>query len=100
MDLVTVINPKPQDGFVESEYVKNITRRGLRYLKKGFPIHLSGPTGCGKTTLALHIAFLLGRPVVLINGDEEFTTSSLVGGEFGYRKKKSGRPVRLPGLQI
>jgi nitric oxide reductase NorQ protein len=88
MDLVTVINPKPHDGFVESEYVKNITGRGLRYLKKGFPIHLSGPTGCGKTTLALHIAFLLGRPVVLINGDEEFTTSSLVGGEFGYRKKK------------
>ncbi len=88
MELVTVINPKPQNGFVESQYVKSITDRGLRYLGKGFPIHLSGPTGCGKTTLALHIAYLLGRPVVLINGDEEFSTSSLVGGEFGYRKRK------------
>jgi len=88
MDFVTVINPKPQEGFVESNYVRNITGRGLRYLKKGYPIHLCGPTGCGKTTLAFHIAFLLGRPVVLINGDEEFTTTSLVGGEFGYRKKK------------
>ena len=88
MDLVTVINPKPQNGFVESEYVRNITERGLRYLGKGFPIHLCGPTGCGKTTLALHIAYLRGRPVVLINGDEEFSTSSLVGGEFGYRKRK------------
>ena len=88
MDLVTVISPKPQNGFVESEYVRNITERGVRYLKKGFPIHLCGPTGCGKTTLAMHIAYTLGRPVVLINGDEEFTTASLVGAEFGYRKKK------------
>ena len=88
MELVTVINPLPQEGFVESEYVRNITERGVRYLSKGFPIHLCGPTGCGKTTLALHIAYLRGRPVVLINGDEEFTTSSLVGGEYGYRKKK------------
>lgn len=88
MDLVTVISPRPQNGFVESEYVRNITERGVRYLKKGFPIHLCGPTGCGKTTLAMHIAYTLGRPVVLINGDEEFTTASLVGAEFGYRKKK------------
>jgi len=72
MDLVTVINPKPQNEFVETPYITNIADRGLRYIKKGFPIHLSGPTGCGKTTLALHIAYLLGRPVVLINGDEEY----------------------------
>jgi gas vesicle protein GvpN len=88
MDFVTVINPLPQEGFVESEYVRNITERGVRYIKKGFPIHLCGPTGCGKTTLALHIAFLLGRPVALINGDEESTTSSFVGGEYGYHKTK------------
>jgi len=88
MDLVTVINPKPQDDFVETPYINGITERGLRYLKKGFPLHLSGPTGCGKTTLAFHIANSLGRPVVLINGDEEFSTSSLVGSQSGYRKKK------------
>ena len=88
MDLVTVINPKPQDNFVETPYINGITERGLRYLKKGFPLHLSGPTGCGKTTLAFHIANSLGRPVVLINGDEEFSTSSLVGSQSGYRKKK------------
>ena len=88
MDLVTVINPKPQNEFVETPYITSITERGLRYIKKGFPIHLSGPTGCGKTTLALHIAYLIGRPVVLINGDEEFSTSSLVGSQSGYRKRK------------
>jgi len=88
MDLVTVINPKPQDDFVETAYINSITERGLRYLKKGFHLHLSGPTGCGKTTLAFHIAYILGRPVVLINGDEEFSTSSLVGSQSGYRKRK------------
>lgn len=88
MDLITIINPKPQSGFVETPYITGITERGLRYIKKGFPIHLSGPTGCGKTTLALHIAYSLGRPVVLINGDEEFSTSSLVGSQSGYRKRK------------
>ncbi len=88
MDFVTVINPKPQETFVETPYINDITTRGMRYLKMGFPLHLSGPTGCGKTTLAFHIAYLLGRPVVLINGDEEFSTSSLVGSESGYRKRK------------
>ena len=28
------------------------------------------------------------RPVVMIHGDEEFTTSDLVGGEYGYRFRK------------
>jgi gas vesicle protein GvpN len=86
--LVTIVNPKPQNGFVETEYVRTLTERALTYMKAGYPLHLSGPTGCGKTTLAMHIANKLGRPVVLINGDEEFGTSSLVGGEHGYRKKK------------
>jgi nitric oxide reductase NorQ protein len=88
MELITVINPKPQNGFVETPHIQKITERGVRYLRKKFPIHLSGPTGCGKTTLAFHIAYLQGRPVVLINGDEEFSTSSLIGGEAGYRKRK------------
>jgi gas vesicle protein GvpN len=88
LDLVTVISPKPQKGFVETPYIANLIQRALTYISAGYPIHLSGPTGCGKTTMALHIANKIGRPVVLINGDEEFGTSSLIGGEFGYRKKK------------
>ncbi|MDD3978388.1 MAG: gas vesicle protein GvpN, partial [Methanomicrobium sp.] len=42
----------------------------------------------GKTTLAMHVASKIGRPVILIHGDEEFTTSDLVGGEYGYRMRK------------
>lgn len=86
--LITIVDPIPQSGFVETEYVRKLTERALTYVKAGYPIHLSGPTGCGKTTLAMHIANKIGRPAVLINGDEEFKTSSLVGGEHGYRKKR------------
>lgn len=86
--MVTVISPKPQKGFVITPSIEEITDRALGYIKAGYPVHLSGPTGCGKTTLAMHIAYTLGRPTVLINGDEEFSTSSLVGGEFGYRRRK------------
>ena len=33
-----------------------------------------GPPGTGKTTLAMHVAAQLGRPVLLIHGDDEFGT--------------------------
>jgi len=87
-ELVTIVSPRPEKGFVETEHVKKLTERALNYIKAGYPVHLSGPTGCGKTTIAMHIANRLGKPVILINGDEEFGTASLVGGESGYRKKR------------
>jgi len=36
----------------------------------------------------MNVATKIGRPVVMIHGDEEFTTSDLVGGEHGYRFRK------------
>jgi len=38
--------------------------------------------------MAMHVASKIGRPVVMIHGDEEFSTSDLVGGEHGYRMRK------------
>lgn len=87
-ELTTVLEPKSLPNFVETKFVKDITERALGYIKAGFPVHFRGPTGTGKTTLAMHVASIIGRPVVMIHGDEEFSTSDLVGGEYGYRIKK------------
>jgi len=87
-EITTVLEPRPLPDFVESKYVKEITERAVFYIKAGFPIHFRGPSGTGKTTLAMNVATKIGRPVVMIHGDEEFTTSDLVGGEHGYRFRK------------
>lgn len=87
-EMTTVLEPCPLPDFVETKYVKDITRRALSYIKAGFPVHFRGASGTGKTTLAMHIASKIERPVVVIHGDEEFTTSDLVGGEYGYRIRK------------
>jgi len=87
-EMTTVLEPTPLADFVETKSVKDITNRALSYIKAGFPVHFRGISGSGKTTLAMHIASKIQRPVVMIHGDEEFTTSDLVGGEHGYRFKK------------
>ena len=87
-EMTTVLEPRPLPDFVETKYIKDITNRAMSYIKAGFPVHLRGPSGTGKTTLAMHVATKIARPVVMIHGDEEFTTTDLVGGEYGYRFKK------------
>jgi gas vesicle protein GvpN len=87
-EMTTVLEASPLPDFVETEYIKGITNRALSYIRAGFPIHFRGVSGTGKTTLAMHLANKIGRPVVLIHGDEEFTSSDLVGGEHGYRFRK------------
>jgi len=80
--------PEPSDGFVLTAHVEELVERALCYLGAGYPINLAGPAGTGKTTLALHLAAELGRPVTLIQGDDEFATSDLVGSNQGYRKSR------------
>ena len=87
-EMTTVLEPSPLPDFVETKYIKDVTNRALSYIKAGFPVHFRGASGTGKTTLAMHIAGKIKRPVVMIHGDEEFTTSDLVGGEYGYRIRK------------
>jgi len=72
--------------FVETPFVKDLVDRTLVYLQDGLHVHLSGPAGSGKTTLALHVARRLGRPVVLIHGDDQMGTSDLIGKESGYQR--------------
>jgi len=84
----TVLEPRSLSNFVETDQVRAMTERALAYVSAGFPIHFRGLSGTGKTTLAMHVASKIGRPVVVIHGDEEFSSSDLIGGEYGYRVKK------------
>ena len=81
-----IVHARPD--FIETPTVEEIKERSLSYLKAGFAVHFRGPAGTGKTTLALHVAAQLGRPVMFIVGDEEFSTSDLIGGQSGYRYRK------------
>jgi len=68
------------ENFVETEQVRRLKDRVKLWIKVGYPPHIVGPTGCGKTTLALQVAKELRRPTVWINGDEQMTTTDLIGG--------------------
>ena len=93
VDTVAEVQPirisRDQPNFVVTPYVEDIINRSLLYLEAGFPVNFSSPAGMGKTTIAMYVAAQLDQPVILIHGDDEFVTSDLVGGEHGYRKKKT-----------
>src|SRR3990167_6551817 len=72
---VNVLEPKASAGFVETGFVKGLVQRALNYIKAGFPVHLRGISGTGKTTLAMHVASKIERPVVLIHGDDQLGTA-------------------------
>ncbi len=85
--VATVLRTSPR-RFVSTEAIDRLTQRTLRYLHSGYSVHLRGPAGTGKTTLALHLADLLQRPMMLMFGDDEAKTSDLIGKQSGYTRKK------------
>ena len=86
--LLPGLSVSPSEEFIETPSIEKIIDRAMSYLEAGFPVHLTGPTGTGKSTLAMHLAYKLNQPVMLMYGDEEFSTSDLVGDKMGYRKRK------------
>lgn len=85
--MTTVLRASPRQ-FVTTPPIERVAQRALRYLQSGFSVHLRGPAGTGKTTMALHLADLLARPIMLLFGDDEFKTSDLIGNQSGYTRKK------------
>ena len=74
------------EEYVVTNYIKNLTNRAIMYMNSGYPVHLRGLAGVGKTSLALHIAKKINRPTLLICGSEEINSENLIGGYFGLRK--------------
>lgn len=82
------VQVEPGQGFVLTSEIEQITERALTYLAVGPAVHFAGPAGTGKTTLAFHVAARLGRPVLLLHGDDEFGSSDLVGRDSGFQRSR------------
>ena len=76
----TVIQVRPQQ-FVKTAALEQVMQRALRYLRSGYSIHLEGPTGIGKTSLAMHLADCRRQPMMLVVGGADLT----VQGEFNQQ---------------
>lgn len=76
-------------SITETAWVSALVDRILRYLYTGLPVALMGPAGIGKTTLALHAAVRLKRPVILVQGSEAMTVEHLLGGINGYARRET-----------
>ncbi|HBE80146.1 MAG TPA: gas vesicle protein GvpN [Firmicutes bacterium] len=78
---------KQQDIFVMTPSIEEVLEKAKIFVKAGLTIHLTGPAGVGKTSLALKIAKDLDSLYYFIQGDETFTRNDLVGGLYGYYQK-------------
>lgn len=76
------------DPFIETDAVTSVRDRITGWLEADQPVHLIGPTGCGKTALALSAAAARGRPIIVLNGDEAVDTAELVGAHAGMERYK------------
>ncbi len=72
------------ENFVETPEVETLMKTVELWTEAGYPVHIIGPTGCGKTTLALAVAARFDQPAVWLNGDAQMTTSDLVGNYTQY----------------
>lgn len=89
-DLARGADSFDDDSFVETDAVRAVRRRIERWMRADRPVHLVGPTGCGKTALAMQVAQARDRPVVFVNGDADLTTADLVG-EYAGEERESVR---------
>jgi nitric oxide reductase NorQ protein len=79
---------RPHQEFVSTPSIESMVSRSIDYLSLGFPVHLTGPAGIGKTATAIYIAKKLNRPYTLIHGHPELTIVDLLGGSSGYSYKR------------
>ncbi|MEM9761120.1 MAG: AAA family ATPase [Pseudomonadota bacterium] len=69
--------------FLEDAAIASLAARAEAYIAAGLAVHLHGPAGAGKTTLALELARRHQRPVVFVAGDRALRSCDLLGRETG-----------------
>jgi nitric oxide reductase NorQ protein len=71
------------DRYFENAEIRGFLDRAVEYAASGVPLHLTGPAGMGKTSVALRIAEDLGRPVSFMSGNDWLTAQDFIGREIG-----------------
>jgi gas vesicle protein GvpN len=79
---------KTARDIVHDAKTEDLLSRSLQYLEAGYPVHFTGPSGAGKTSLALAVAKRRKKPVMLIHGNHELNNKDLIGDFTGYTSKK------------
>ncbi|MEL6575833.1 MAG: AAA family ATPase [Pseudomonadota bacterium] len=79
----TATPPLQDRPFLEDAAIASLAARAEAYLSAGLAVHLHGPAGAGKTTLALELARRHQRPVVFVAGDRALRSCDLLGRETG-----------------
>lgn len=71
----------------EDDAIRALLQRAEAYVVAGTCLHLSGPAGRGKTTLALQVAERIGRPVSFMTGNQWLEASDFIGREVGQSSR-------------
>ena len=88
MTVLTKRINKDSRALIQDDDTKELLSRSLQYLKAGYPVHFTGPSGAGKTSLALALAKKRKKPVMLMHGNHELNNKDLIGDFTGYTSKK------------
>lgn len=74
---------KPELYFIEKEPYYQAVGDEIKIFeaayKKGLPVLLKGPTGCGKTRFMEYMAWRLKKPLITVSCHDDLTASDLVG---------------------
>ena len=85
----SALAPLVPDKLFEDAELLSLQSRAVAYLTAGVPVHLRGPAGMGKTTLAMRIAERLSRPVSFLTGDKWLSREDMIGREVGRSTRQT-----------
>lgn len=105
LDLVTTLRPKlnssaaPDQIHVDPNFIEdpNVTPVIEYAINRRKNLFLVGPTGCGKSSLAINVAARLGEAVEIFNCNGETSTDELIAKPW---RKSSGETVSIPGAAL
>ncbi len=71
-------------SFFMDDDIRRIAEKAAFYARAGASVHFRGMAGSGKTSLAFHVAEMLGRPISFIAGNNWLTSTDFIGKEIGH----------------